>query len=215
MFKNLFPTRNDFALDYRMNKDDSQRNDGLTQSAQSLVPASPSTPLAHPVSGVPEDSHYDVPHFEPVPVQHRHDGWTPVRQRAFIEALAATACVEDAARSVGMSPKSAHRLRARADAVAFRDAWDVALDFAVGALQAAIFSRAVHGEPVPHYYKGELIGEHRRYNDQLAMFVMRHYGLDGEEGPRRRSKRFFQRLAWLTPDDPNCDDPQHEEADAG
>lgn len=215
MFKNPFPTRANFALNYQMRNKDSQRNDGLTPSAQALVTASPSTPLARPISGLPEGSHYDVPPFDAVPVQPRHDGWTPERQRSFIEALAATACVEDSARAVGMTPKSAHRLRARADAVAFRDAWDVALDFAVGALQAAIFSRAVHGEPVPHYYKGELIGEHRRYNDQLAMFVMRHYGLDGEEGPRRRSKRFFQRLAWLTPDDPNCDDPEYEEADAG
>ena len=210
MFKHLFPTRDDFALNYQMNKDDSQRNDGLTQSAQSLVPASPSTPLAHPVSGVPDNSHYDVPPFDPVPVQPRHDGWTPERQRSFIEALAATACVEDSARAVGMSAKSAHRLRARPDALAFRDAWDVALDFAVGALQAAIFSRAVHGVPVPHYYKGELIGEHRRYNDQLAMFVMRHYGLEGDDGLARRSKRYFQRLSWLTPDEPNGD-----ESDAG
>ncbi len=179
-----------------MKNNDSQRNDQAT-GGNPLVPASPS----HPISGVPDGAHYVAPPFDPVPVQHRHDGWTPERQRSFIEALAATACVEDAARSVGMTAKSAHRLRARPDAVAFRDAWDVALDFAVGALQAAIFSRAVHGVPVPHYYKGELVGEHRRYNDQLAMFVMRHYGLDGEDGPKHRSKQFFQRLAWLTPDE--------------
>lgn len=184
-----------------MKNDDSQRNDGLTLSALPLVPASPPTPSAHPVSGLPDDAHYDVPEFDSVPVKLRHDGWTPKRQRSFIEALAATACVEDSARSVGMSPKSAYRLRARPDAVAFRNAWDAALDFAVGALEAAIFSRAVHGVPVPHYYKGELVGEHRRYNDQLAMFVMRHYGLDGEDGPRLRSKRFFQRIDWINPEE--------------
>ena len=185
-----------------MEKDDSQRNDGLAQGAMSPAPASPSPP-SHPVSGLPDDAHYDVPQFDPVPVQPRHDGWTPERQRRFVEALAATACVAESARSVGMSAKSAHRLRARPDSVAFRNAWDAALDFAVSALEAAIFSRAVHGVPVPHYYKGELIGEHRHYNDQLAMFIMRHYGLDGEDGPLRRSKQFFQQIQAVNPDEPD------------
>ena len=29
-----------------------------------------------------------LPAFEPVPRKFRHDGWTPERQKAFIEALA-------------------------------------------------------------------------------------------------------------------------------
>ena len=62
-----------------MKNKDSQRNDGLTQSATSLVPTTPSTPLAHPVSGLPDDAHYDVSHFDPVPVQPLYDGWTPTR----------------------------------------------------------------------------------------------------------------------------------------
>ena len=28
-----------------------------------------------------------LPDFAPVPRKHRHDGWTPERQRAFVEAL--------------------------------------------------------------------------------------------------------------------------------
>jgi hypothetical protein len=39
-----------------------------------------------------------LPDFAPVPRQgNRHDGWTPARQRAFIEALADTGCVTRAA----------------------------------------------------------------------------------------------------------------------
>lgn len=37
-----------------------------------------------------------------------------------------------------------------------------------------MLSRAIHGVPVPHYYKGEQVGEHRRYNDRLAMFLLRY-----------------------------------------
>jgi hypothetical protein len=33
-----------------------------------------------------------LPDFAPVPLRYRHDGWTPERQRGFIEALAATRC---------------------------------------------------------------------------------------------------------------------------
>lgn len=32
----------------------------------------------------------DLPDFAPVPRKYRHDGWTPERQKAFIEALADT-----------------------------------------------------------------------------------------------------------------------------
>ncbi len=42
---------------------------------------------------------------------------------------------------------------------------------------ANIFSRAIHGVLVPHYFKGELVGEHRKYNDRLAMFLLRHNDL--------------------------------------
>jgi hypothetical protein len=197
MFKNNFPTRRKFVLSSSMKHSRSQQTHRPTPSAQSLVPASPSTPLAHAVKGVPAGAQYNAPPFDPVPVRPRRDGWTPERQRLFIEALAATACVEDAARAVGMSATSAYNLCARPDAVAFRAAWDAALDFAAGHLKAAVFSRAIHGVPVPHYYKGELVGEHRRYNDRLAMFVMNHYGMGDADEVRDRSVRYFRHLGWL------------------
>ncbi len=36
------------------------------------------------------------------------------------------------------------------------------------------FSRAVHGVMVPHYYRGEKVGEHRRYNEGLTRFLLQH-----------------------------------------
>ncbi|MBA3898247.1 MAG: hypothetical protein H0X36_14180 [Sphingomonadaceae bacterium] len=112
--------------------------------------------------------------FAPVAVRARHDGWTTERQIEFIKALAECGCVADAARRVGISAESAYRLRRRFDAAPFRLAWDAALDFAIRRLSDAAYSRAIHGVAVPHYYKGELVGEHRRYDDSLTRFLLRY-----------------------------------------
>ena len=113
------------------------------------------------------------PPFRPVPVRTRHDGWTVERQRQFIEALAETACVEEACRHVGLSSRSAYNLRRRAGAIEFRAAWDAALEYSMARLSDAVIARAVHGVPVPHFYKGEQVGEHRRYDERLAMWLLR------------------------------------------
>ncbi len=205
-----------------MDYPDSHRNDPAEVSAVSSL----SLPTHAPIAGLPAGLRYAAPPFDPVPVQPRHDGWTPTRQRGFIEALAATGCVADAARAVGMTPKSAYLLRERAGADAFRAAWDAAMNYAVVALEAAVFSRAIHGVPVPHYHKGELVGEHRRYNDQLAMFLLRHndlgryakgwdsispYDLDGGTGPKVRASKLLQHLDALAAD-AGCDKGAEEDA---
>lgn len=115
----------------------------------------------------------DIP-FDPVPVRRRRDGWTPERQAGFIEALAECGCVVDACRRVGMSAESAYALERRPDAQSFRVAWQIALDYAVRRIGDRAYSRAIHGVAVPHYYQGELIGEHRRYDERLTMFLLRY-----------------------------------------
>lgn len=114
------------------------------------------------------------PSFTPVPVRHRHDGWTAARQTAFLQVLAESACVEEAARAVGMSARSAYTLKSRPDAQSFRQAWDVVLDFAVGRLSDALVGRALHGEVTPIFFRGEQVGERRRYDNRLAMWLLRH-----------------------------------------
>ena len=113
-----------------------------------------------------------APEFDPVALRARHDGWTPARQVDFIEALAAGGCVAEAARSVGMSKAAAYKLRARADAQAFRLAWDAAIDFAMAQLVDAAVGRAIHGVPVPIFHQGEQVGERRDYPEHLAMFLL-------------------------------------------
>lgn len=112
--------------------------------------------------------------FTPVPVRPRSDGWTPERQAGFIEALAACGCVSDAAARVGMASDGAYDLRRREGSFAFREAWDAALAHAVKRLSEAAFSRALHGVVRPHYYKGELVGEHRVFNEGLTRFLLQH-----------------------------------------
>ena len=112
--------------------------------------------------------------FHPVVVRNRHDGWTADKQTDFVAALGASGCVTDACRSVGMSTESAYKLRARPDATDFRLAWAAALDFAVDRLDHAVLDRAINGVAVPHYFKGEVVGEHRRYDERLALFLLRY-----------------------------------------
>ena len=114
------------------------------------------------------------PKFTPVPVRPRHDGWTPERQVAFIEALAQCGCVDEACERVGMGRSSAYELRERDSSDSFRAAWVAALDHAVQRLSDAAFSRALKGVSRPVFYKGEQIGERRYFDERLTMFILRY-----------------------------------------
>jgi hypothetical protein len=132
--------------------------------------------------------------FAPVPVRARHDGWTVERQAAFLEALAETGCVEDAARHVGMSRNSAYRLQRREPAVAFRQAWAAALDHGINRVDEGAHSRSIKGVARPIFYKGEQVGEYREYDERLAMFLLRY----------RRPQRYGGSIDQ-SPCDPECD----------
>lgn len=108
--------------------------------------------------------------FTPVPVRARRDGWTPARQIAFVAALAELRCVVAAARRVEMSWQTAYRLRARPDAQGFAAAWDAAL---AAAMPPDDFTgRALGGVARPITYRGKRVGERRRYDNRLGMFLL-------------------------------------------
>jgi hypothetical protein len=65
--------------------------------------------------------------FYPVPTRTRRDGWTIERQADFLGMRAETGSVIGACEAVGISRKSAYRLRARPGAESFAAAWDAAL----------------------------------------------------------------------------------------
>ena len=122
----------------------------------------------------------DLPDFAPVPRKYRHDGWTPERQKAFIEALADTGCVSRAAAMVNMAQANCYTLRRAPGAEEFRRAWDAALDFGLQRLKDIAFERAIEGYQVPVFVGGRLMGYRRKTNDALLMFCLRHYGHDAE-----------------------------------
>jgi hypothetical protein len=111
--------------------------------------------------------------FEPVELRARHDGWTPERQRDFIEALADTLSVAAAAARVGMSENSAFRLRRRAGDSGFGAAWAAAMRQGIVELVApTVIDRALNGTIVRRYYHGQLIAEERVYSDRLLLALM-------------------------------------------
>jgi len=105
----------------------------------------------------------------------RHDGWTPARQALFLNELAATHCVATAAKAAGMSRAAAYALRARLKGEPFDRAWAAALISRFDALAEVALDRALNGVEVPHYYKGELVGTSRRFDERLtvALLMMR------------------------------------------
>ena len=132
-----------------------------------------------------------LPAFTPVPRQcQRHDGWTPERQRGFIAALADTGSVKAAARRVNMTPEGAYLLRRHPDAAEFRKAWEAALALGVQQLADIALERALHGQEVPVYSYGKLIGSRIVHNDRLLMFMLRNraptrFAADGRVTERR------------------------------
>jgi len=108
---------------------------------------------------VPREERPVLPAFAPVPRKtNRHDGWTPERQKAFIEALADTGCVTRSARMVNMAQANCYALRRAPGAEGFRRAWDAALDFGLARIKDLAFERAIEGQLVPVFVAGKLMG---------------------------------------------------------
>ncbi len=125
-----------------------------------------------------------------------------------------------------MSRQSPYALRARLKGEPFDLAWQAALQCRFDVLVEAAMERALHGVEVPHFYRGELVGTSRRYDERLtvALLMMRdkfalpympstHPGFaysDGEfgklldrveQGPETWAEQ--QRLAFAGPYDPD------------
>ncbi len=134
------------------------------------------------------DSPADPPAFEPVSsASNRHDGWTPERQRAFIQALSKIGLVSAAARAAGMSRKSAYDLLRRAGPdSSFAAAWRVALQLGKVSACTSAVERAVDGVEVPYFYGGLQRGTRRVYNDALLIAVLRHFRRDTGRDDRIR-----------------------------
>ncbi|MBN8842477.1 MAG: hypothetical protein J0H88_04435 [Sphingomonadales bacterium] len=139
-------------------------------------------PSPDPAADTALDAHgHDPAAYDWVPVlkKRRKDGWSPGKQRAFIEALADCGSVATAAQIVCMSESSAYRLRRSPGAEAFDRAWSAAIDAASKKLLDAAFERALVGSDEPVFDReGHRVGRRFRQSDRLLMFLLRAYGPD-------------------------------------
>lgn len=112
----------------------------------------------------------------------RYDGFTPLRQRAFLRVLTETGKYQDAAKAVGLSEVAARNMRRRFPA--FAEACDRAIARSAGTLEQAAFERAVEGVEEPVWHAGKLVGTRRRYSDAL---LGRMLGREARAGKARAS----------------------------
>ena len=119
-------------------------------------------------------SNISAPH-RPAPataLRARTDGWTPERQRLFVEALADCGSVTEAAERAGMSKQAAYNLRRHPDAVAFRKGWDEALVDAWRRVQETALERVTNGETEIFMRGGVRVVRHRPCSQQLMIHML-------------------------------------------
>ena len=108
----------------------------------------------------------------PARYTQRSDGWTPDRQRGFLERIAEGATVDEASASVGLSSGAAYTLRRRAAGAAFALGWDAAKLVARPIVAETLFLRAIAGQTERVTRPdGEVIERHR-YDNRLAMSLL-------------------------------------------
>lgn len=110
----------------------------------------------------------------------RHDGWTPERQRIFLESLAECGTVQDACRAAGMSPASAYALRQRKSGTLFALGWAAALRHARERLADELLSRAMHGCTETVERGDEVITRHR-FDNRLSMAMLTRLDREAEK----------------------------------
>ena len=134
----------------------------------------PEYPELLPVAAFPRPSdELPIPEFDPVPRQRvRRGGWSEERQRGFIAALVKCGSVAAAARSVGLTPRSAYRLADAPGAESFVMAWDEAMKLGMAFIRDDSLDRSLNGAFVPVYRRGKLVRVEHRRNDRLAIAVL-------------------------------------------
>lgn len=124
-----------------------------------MTVASPPNPNATPNPDAGSDADFDdLLAFTPVPMQRRRaDGWSAERQRRFMTALSVMGAVGPAARAVGMGRASAYRLRERAGAAGFAEAWDIATACGADLQFHTALDQAINGVTTVRVMRGGMV----------------------------------------------------------
>jgi len=114
--------------------------------------------------------------FPPLPTpaqQIRVDGWSPERQRLFLETLAATGIIRAACEAAAITTRAAYALRIRRDGAAFRLGWDAAILIARARLADDLLARALTGseDVIRKDADANEITRHR-HDNRLAMSML-------------------------------------------
>ncbi len=134
-----------------------------------------STAAGRPPAGAPDAASPVVPYVDP------ENRWTKWKMAEFLRELGATQSVSAAARSVGMSRQSAHRLRNRLKGEPFDIAWEAAFQHGYDALHQAALERAQHGVEVPVFHGGEQVGTRRHFDERLTVYLLSRRNVAGAQ----------------------------------
>src|SRR3546814_10943596 len=74
----------------------------------------------------------------------------------------------------GKAGNRPYALRRAAPNSMFAFAWDAAIKLAHARLVDIAMERAIDGEVVPIFHRGEQVGERRTYDNRLLMFLLAH-----------------------------------------
>ncbi|HMS21459.1 hypothetical protein [uncultured Sphingorhabdus sp.] len=107
----------------------------------------------------------------------RHDGWNQQRLQRFLDTLAHTGCVKDAARVAGMSAVAARRAQRRYPL--FAAAWEDALDRSRQGLIAIAYQRAVEGRETIIIRKGEEYERKIEPSDSMLGLLIKRGDMSG------------------------------------
>ena len=142
--------------------------------------------------------------------QSRTDGWSPARQRRFLEVLASSGVIMLACEAVRITARSAYALRTRHDGAAFRLGWDAAILIARARLATDLLARAITGNEEtirkdPDNYE---VTRHR-HDNRLAMSMLARLDrmadtpLEGSDAALARvvAQDFAAYLDMLCPED--------------
>lgn len=124
--------------------------------------------------------------------RERWDGWSDVRRRAFLRALAETGAIAEAAQRVGMSRSAVTRLKTRSPE--FAAACEAALARALPCLEQVAWERAVEGWDEPIVHGGKVTGTRRRYSETLLRTLL------VREQAARQAERVVAAKARTVPD---------------
>ncbi len=137
-----------------------------------------------------------------VELRRRHDGWTAERQRIFLNTLANTGRITEAAEMADITPRSAYRLRNHPQGAAFAKAWDAAMMRASGRLLSVAMERAISGTPQVVWREGRIAAEICRPSDRMLMFLLRHLNpglFDSREAANLRAHHLAVRAMGFGP----------------